>query len=225
MGRSRTPRPGCTVGSTEPAQERRCRLCRRRRGRPGRRGRPALPGPSSGRARASRPPRGRVRRSGRGVHRRRATPAVAGMARRFGAVDQPDERRIHRIPIPRLGGIAMFFGIIVPSLAFLDLTRPVRGVLIGCAVATGGRRDRRLPRPRLVGEARRAGAGCLDPGRLRRVGRPLHLPVPWRLRPTGVGGCAVDRHLDRRRDEHGQLPRRARRPRRRRLRHRRRHLP
>ena len=64
------------------------------------------------------------------------TPAVAGMARRFGAVDQPDERRIHRIPIPRLGGIAMFFGIIVPSLAFLDLTRPVRGVLIGCAVAT-----------------------------------------------------------------------------------------
>ena len=64
------------------------------------------------------------------------TPAVAGMARRFGAVDQPDERRVHRIPIPRLGGIAMFFGIIVPSLAFLDLTRPVRGVLIGCAVAT-----------------------------------------------------------------------------------------
>ena len=48
----------------------------------------------------------------------------------------PDERRVHRIPIPRLGGLAMFFGIIVPSLAFLDLTRPVRGVLIGAAVAT-----------------------------------------------------------------------------------------
>jgi UDP-GlcNAc:undecaprenyl-phosphate GlcNAc-1-phosphate transferase len=64
------------------------------------------------------------------------TPAVAGMARRFGAVDQPDDRRVHRIPIPRLGGIAMFFGIIVPALAFLDLNRPVRGVLVGCAVAT-----------------------------------------------------------------------------------------
>jgi UDP-GlcNAc:undecaprenyl-phosphate GlcNAc-1-phosphate transferase len=64
------------------------------------------------------------------------TPAVAGMARRFGAVDQPDARRVHRIPIPRLGGIAMFFGIIVPSLAFLDLNRSVRGVLVGCAVAT-----------------------------------------------------------------------------------------
>ena len=64
------------------------------------------------------------------------TPAVAGMARRLGAVDLPDERRVHRIPIPRLGGLAMFFGIIVPSLAFLDLNRPIRGLLVGAAVAT-----------------------------------------------------------------------------------------
>src|SRR5207247_72624 len=62
------------------------------------------------------------------------TPAVAGMARRLGAVDLPDERRVHRIPIPRLGGLAMFFGIIVPSLAFLDLSRPVRGLLVGAAI-------------------------------------------------------------------------------------------
>lgn len=64
------------------------------------------------------------------------TPAVGGMARRLGAVDVPDERRLHRIPIPRLGGIALFFGIIVPALAFLDLSRPVRGLLVGAAVAT-----------------------------------------------------------------------------------------
>jgi UDP-GlcNAc:undecaprenyl-phosphate GlcNAc-1-phosphate transferase len=64
------------------------------------------------------------------------TPAVAGMARRLGAVDLPDERRVHRIPIPRLGGLAMFFGIIVPSLAFLDLNRSMRGLLVGAAVAT-----------------------------------------------------------------------------------------
>jgi len=43
---------------------------------------------------------------------------------------------VHRIPIPRLGGLAMFFGIIVPSLAFLDLSRPVRGLLVGAAIAT-----------------------------------------------------------------------------------------
>ncbi len=64
------------------------------------------------------------------------TPAVAGMARRLGAVDLPDEGRVHRIPTPRLGGLAMFFGIIVPSLAFLDLSRSVRGLLVGAAVAT-----------------------------------------------------------------------------------------
>jgi UDP-GlcNAc:undecaprenyl-phosphate GlcNAc-1-phosphate transferase len=64
------------------------------------------------------------------------TPAVAGMARRLGAVDQPDEQRVHRIPIPRLGGLAIFFGIIVPSLAFLDLNRSVRGLLVGAAIAT-----------------------------------------------------------------------------------------
>ena len=64
------------------------------------------------------------------------TPAVAGMARRLGAVDMPDERRVHRMPIPRLGGLAMFFGIIVPSIAFLDLSRSVRGLLVGAAVAT-----------------------------------------------------------------------------------------
>jgi UDP-GlcNAc:undecaprenyl-phosphate GlcNAc-1-phosphate transferase len=64
------------------------------------------------------------------------TPAVAGMARRLGAVDLPDERRVHQIPIPRLGGLAMFFGIIIPSLAFLDLSRETRGLLLGAAVAT-----------------------------------------------------------------------------------------
>ena len=64
------------------------------------------------------------------------TPAVAGMARRLGAVDLPDERRVHRIPIPRLGGLALFFGVIVPSLAFLDLSRSMRGLLVGAAVAT-----------------------------------------------------------------------------------------
>jgi UDP-GlcNAc:undecaprenyl-phosphate GlcNAc-1-phosphate transferase len=64
------------------------------------------------------------------------TPAVGGMARMLGAVDQPDARRVHRRPIPRLGGIAIFLGIIIPSLAFLDLSGPSRGILLGAAVAT-----------------------------------------------------------------------------------------
>jgi UDP-GlcNAc:undecaprenyl-phosphate/decaprenyl-phosphate GlcNAc-1-phosphate transferase len=63
------------------------------------------------------------------------TPAVGGMARILGVVDRPDERRVNRRPIPRLGGLAIFLGIIVPSLAFLDLSGEMRGILLGAAVA------------------------------------------------------------------------------------------
>ena len=64
------------------------------------------------------------------------TPAVGGMARMLGAVDRPDARRLNRRPIPRLGGLAIFLGILVPSLAFLDLSSESRGVLLGAAIAT-----------------------------------------------------------------------------------------
>ena len=63
------------------------------------------------------------------------TPAVGGMARRFGVVDSPGGRRLNIRPIPRLGGIALFFGIFVPALAFVHVGRETRGLLIGAAVA------------------------------------------------------------------------------------------
>jgi UDP-GlcNAc:undecaprenyl-phosphate GlcNAc-1-phosphate transferase len=65
------------------------------------------------------------------------TPAVGRVARVLGVVDQPSEkRRIHLQAVPRLGGLAIFLGIFVPALAFLDLTRPYRGILLGAALAT-----------------------------------------------------------------------------------------
>src|SRR5438034_10880782 len=64
------------------------------------------------------------------------TPAVGGMARMLGVVDRPGARRLNRTPVPRLGGLALFFGIFVPALAFLDLSREARGLLLGAAVAT-----------------------------------------------------------------------------------------
>jgi len=64
------------------------------------------------------------------------TPAVGGMARRIGAVDSPDRRRLNLAPIPRLGGLALFFAILVPSLAFLEIGRETRGLLLGAAIAT-----------------------------------------------------------------------------------------
>src|SRR3954466_9895600 len=64
------------------------------------------------------------------------TPAVGGMARLLGVVDRPDGRRLNRGAVPRLGGLALFFGIFVPALAFLELSRETRGLLLGAAVAT-----------------------------------------------------------------------------------------
>ena len=84
------------------------------------------------------------------------TPAVGGMARILGVVDRPDERRVNRRPIPRLGGLAIFLGIIVPSLAFLDLSGEMRGILLGAAVAcvVGAVDDFRglEPIPKLAGQ-------------------------------------------------------------------------
>jgi UDP-GlcNAc:undecaprenyl-phosphate GlcNAc-1-phosphate transferase len=65
------------------------------------------------------------------------TPAVGGMARILGVVGREEPgRRPNARAVPRLGGIALFLGIFVPALAFLDLGRETRGLLLGAAVAT-----------------------------------------------------------------------------------------
>jgi UDP-GlcNAc:undecaprenyl-phosphate GlcNAc-1-phosphate transferase len=64
------------------------------------------------------------------------TPAIGSLARRAGIVDEPGGRRLNELPIPRLGGIALFFAIFVPALVFLDLSKPQRAILIGAGIAT-----------------------------------------------------------------------------------------
>jgi UDP-GlcNAc:undecaprenyl-phosphate GlcNAc-1-phosphate transferase len=64
------------------------------------------------------------------------TPAVGGMARLLGVVDEPGGRRVNRSTVPRLGGLALFFGTFVPALAFLPLGSETKGLLLGMAVAT-----------------------------------------------------------------------------------------
>ncbi len=63
------------------------------------------------------------------------TPAVGGMARRLGVVDLPGGRRVNPLPVPRLGGLALFLGLLVPALAFLHTGRENRGLILGAAVA------------------------------------------------------------------------------------------
>ena len=42
------------------------------------------------------------------------TPLVGKLARRFGIVDNPSGRKVHSLPIPRIGGVALFVGFFVP---------------------------------------------------------------------------------------------------------------
>ncbi|WP_422449049.1 glycosyltransferase family 4 protein [Thermoanaerobacterium sp. DL9XJH110] len=63
------------------------------------------------------------------------TPAVSKLAWKIGAIDVPrDGRRVHKKPVPRLGGLAIFAAFMAVGLITLPLNfSSVRGMLIGGA--------------------------------------------------------------------------------------------
>ncbi len=64
-----------------------------------------------------------------------STPVVKALAQKMGAVDVPkDSRRMHDHPIPRMGGLAIFFGFTLSTLVFLPLTEQLRGMLLGACL-------------------------------------------------------------------------------------------
>ena len=63
------------------------------------------------------------------------TPLVKRLAQRVGAMDVPkDERRMHKIPIPRMGGLAIFFAFLIAVLCFAGIDRELRGILLGATI-------------------------------------------------------------------------------------------
>ena len=64
-----------------------------------------------------------------------ATPLVKKLAVSVGAMDIPkDNRRMHKTPIPRLGGLAIFAAFVVSVLLFAQINREMRGILIGSLI-------------------------------------------------------------------------------------------
>lgn len=64
-----------------------------------------------------------------------ATPLVKKLAISVGAIDVPkDDRRMHKKPIPRLGGLAIFIAFVVSVLLFADIGREMRGILLGALI-------------------------------------------------------------------------------------------
>jgi UDP-GlcNAc:undecaprenyl-phosphate GlcNAc-1-phosphate transferase len=58
------------------------------------------------------------------------TPLVRRIAIRYGAIDQPDERRVNKRPVPRGGGVAVAIAFISITLAMLALNAVVEFVVI-----------------------------------------------------------------------------------------------
>ncbi|HEY7280674.1 MAG TPA: MraY family glycosyltransferase [Actinomycetota bacterium] len=74
-----------------------------------------------------------------------ATPVIRKMALKVGAVDRPNDRKVHPRPTPTMGGLALFLAVVVGmavahQLHFVDFKRLFRtsleptGVLVACAV-------------------------------------------------------------------------------------------
>lgn len=62
-------------------------------------------------------------------------PLVKSFAYKIGAIDVPkDNRRMHKKPVPRLGGLAIFLGFIVSMLLFARIDGEMQGILLGAVI-------------------------------------------------------------------------------------------
>jgi UDP-GlcNAc:undecaprenyl-phosphate GlcNAc-1-phosphate transferase len=49
------------------------------------------------------------------------TPVIRRLSQRMGWVDVPrDERRLHKLPIPRLGGVAVYISVVLALMAQIN---------------------------------------------------------------------------------------------------------
>jgi UDP-GlcNAc:undecaprenyl-phosphate GlcNAc-1-phosphate transferase len=64
------------------------------------------------------------------------TPMAVRLAHRVGAVDEPRARGLSDRPMPRLGGVAIFAGVIGSAYLFLPLDGRFGAILLGAAIIT-----------------------------------------------------------------------------------------
>ena len=89
---------------------------------------------------------------------------------RIGAIDHPNERSLHTVPTPKLGGLGILGGAVVAGFVFLPGDSESHAILIGAvAIALVGVLDDVFDLPAAVEAARPDRRGG-DPGR--RPGSP-----------------------------------------------------
>lgn len=58
-------------------------------------------------------------------------PFIKGIANHVGAMDIPNARKVHSVPIPRLGGLAIYIGFLLGYMIFGESTSIMNSILIG----------------------------------------------------------------------------------------------
>ena len=61
-------------------------------------------------------------------------PIIKKVAHHIGAIDYPNERKVHKKPIPRLGGLAIFLSFLIGYMCFGQVTTQMISILIGSFV-------------------------------------------------------------------------------------------
>lgn len=59
------------------------------------------------------------------------TPFIKKVANHVGAMDIPDARKVHHIPIPRLGGLGIYLGFLLGYILFGSMSLRMNAILIG----------------------------------------------------------------------------------------------
>jgi UDP-GlcNAc:undecaprenyl-phosphate GlcNAc-1-phosphate transferase len=63
-------------------------------------------------------------------------PATESLAVRIGAMDVPNERSLHEVPTPKLGGLAVLVAVLIGGTIFLPWDQETRSILAGAIVIT-----------------------------------------------------------------------------------------
>jgi UDP-GlcNAc:undecaprenyl-phosphate/decaprenyl-phosphate GlcNAc-1-phosphate transferase len=63
-------------------------------------------------------------------------PATESLAVRIGAMDVPNERSLHEVPTPKLGGLAVLVAVLIAGSIFLPWDQETRSILAGAIVIT-----------------------------------------------------------------------------------------
>ena len=64
-------------------------------------------------------------------------PVMVRLAPRLGMIDKPDPRKVHAIPIPRVGGVGIVLGALLPVMLLLPFDPSLKAYIFGALVLFG----------------------------------------------------------------------------------------